>query len=201
MRQREDNDGGEERCVKIDADSKKTNGWKTLKEMKEYLRSEFKKKTTTLERNEGQTYLHFAAYLGDVDAIKILLIEDNAEVNAGDDDEWTALHLAAEKGHVDVAKVLIQNGADVNAVDKDKETALHVAAENEHADVAKVLIQNGADVNAVPKNKWTALHRASRNGHVDVAKVLLQNGADVHAVTKKKSTQKMSMLNCKRILS
>ena len=30
----------------------------------------------------------------------------------------TALHYAAENGHVDVAKVLIQNGADVNAVDE-----------------------------------------------------------------------------------
>ena len=33
--------------------------------------------------------------------------------------EWTALHYAARDGHVDVAKVLLQNGADVNAVDKD----------------------------------------------------------------------------------
>ena len=55
------------------------------------------------------------------------------------------------EGHVDVAKVLIQNGADVNAVDKDKWTALHFAAEKGHVDVAKVLIQNGADVNAVDK--------------------------------------------------
>ena len=73
-----------------------------------------------------ETYLHFAAYLGDVDATK-MLIEDNAEVNAGDERQ-TALHWAAEKGHVDVAKVLIQNGADVNAVDIYKMTALHFAA-------------------------------------------------------------------------
>ena len=40
-------------------------------------------------------------------------------------DKWTALHYAAQKGHVDVAKVLIQNGADVNAVEEDNWTALH----------------------------------------------------------------------------
>ena len=39
-RQREDNDGDDGKCVKIDGDSKKTNGSKSLKEMKEYLRSE-----------------------------------------------------------------------------------------------------------------------------------------------------------------
>ena len=32
--------------------------------------------------------------------------------------DGTSLHIAAKNGHVDVAKVLIQNGADVNAVDE-----------------------------------------------------------------------------------
>ena len=61
----------------------------------------------------------------------------------------TALHFAAIYGHVDVAKVLIQNGADVNAVDVQKCTALHRGAQKGHVDVAKVLLENGADVNAV----------------------------------------------------
>ena len=65
--------------------------------MKKYLRSEFQKKTTTWETNQGQTYLHFAAYLGDVDATR-MLIEDNADVNAGDFKGWTALHIAARDG-------------------------------------------------------------------------------------------------------
>ena len=110
-----------------------------------------KKGRRCLERNEGQTYLHFAAYLGDVDATK-MLIEDNAEVNAVDDDKWTALHLAAEKGHVDVAKVLIQNGADVNAVDERQMDGTSLRSSEGHVDVVKVLIQNGADVNAVHKD-------------------------------------------------
>ena len=50
-------------------------------------------------------------------------------MKAGDERKQTALHYAAWHGHVDVAKVLIQNGADVNAVDKNKSTALHWAAE------------------------------------------------------------------------
>ena len=57
------------------------------------------------------------------------------------------------KGHVDVAKVLIQNDADVNAVDKWKQSVLMLTAGKGHADVAKVLIQNGADVNAVEERQ------------------------------------------------
>jgi ankyrin repeat protein len=97
------------------------------------------------------------------------------------------MHFAAREGHVDVAKVLIQNGADVNAIDGGKRTALHCAAVY-NRDVAKVLIQNGADVNAVQKNKWTALFFAAQEGHVDVVKVLIQNGADVNAVDEKETT-------------
>ena len=37
------------------------------------------------------------------------------------EDKGTALHYAAAGGHVDVAKVLIQNGADMNAVSKGKD--------------------------------------------------------------------------------
>ena len=108
MRERGGNEGGDKRkSVKIDGDSKKKiNRWKSLKEMKEYLRSEFEKKTETWERRRGGTYLHFTAYLGDVDATK-MLVEDNAEVNAGDERKQTALHFACYGGHVDVAKVLI----------------------------------------------------------------------------------------------
>ena len=150
MKESENVDGEDERCVKIDTDSKKTNGWKTLKELKEYLRSEFEKKAESWEREryEGETFLHFAACLGDVDAMK-MLIEDSAEVNASDEIERTALHWAAEQGHVDVAKVLIQNGADVNAVDHFKATALHFAIKNYYKDIALRLLCFGADLDMV----------------------------------------------------
>tara|TARA_A100001015_G_scaffold199993_1_gene223305 strand:- start:447 stop:1361 length:915 start_codon:yes stop_codon:yes gene_type:complete len=187
MSEREDDRGGDAKGVMVDGDSKKTNGWKSLKEMKEYLRSEFEKKAEYWQKQGGETYLHFAAYLGDVDATK-KLIEDKAEVNAVDERKETALHRAAQEGHAEVAKVLIQNGADLNAVDKCNVTALHLAALNGHADIAKVLIQNGADVNAVHGGKMTALHFAAWHGHVAVAKVLIQKGVDVNAVSKDKST-------------
>ena len=71
MRDGEGDGGGHERCAKVDGGSKKSNGWKRLKEMKNYLRSEFEKKVKSWEGMKGGTYLHFAAYLGDVYATKM----------------------------------------------------------------------------------------------------------------------------------
>ena len=83
----------------------------------------------------------------------------------------TALHFAAEFGHVDVAIVLIQNGVDVRAVTNIKWTALHCAAENGSVDVVKVLVQNGADMNALNCDSKTALGVAATQYGVTVRQV------------------------------
>ena len=46
-----------------------------------------------------------------------VLIEHRANVNAQDQDEWTALHVAADRGHTATVDALIQGRADVNAGD------------------------------------------------------------------------------------
>ena len=67
-----------------------------------------------------------------------MLIQNGADINAVAKN-YTAIHCAAQNGHVDVAEVLIQNSVDVNAVQENKYTALHDAAQNGHVDVAKVI--------------------------------------------------------------
>jgi hypothetical protein len=54
----------------------------------------------------------------DVNAVRKLLEEDAALVNARDYDSRTPLHVAALHGWHDVAECLIANGADVNAQDR-----------------------------------------------------------------------------------
>ena len=160
-RERDENEdgGGEEKRMKINEELDFLEMLETLKKMKEnlkkvkeFLQSEFEKKCPVEKRREGETHLHYAAFLGHVEATKVLL-GNGAEVNAVDEDKRVPLHLAAQEGHVDVAKVFIHNGADVNAVKENKLTALHLAAQEGHVDVAKVLLQNGAEVNAVDEHK------------------------------------------------
>lgn len=59
-----------------------------------------------------------AAAKGDLDGVKKLLATPSVDVNAGDYDKRTALHLASGEGHIDVIKLLIQHNADVNCEDR-----------------------------------------------------------------------------------
>ena len=66
--------------------------------------------------------LHWAVYLGDIDAVK-LLVRAGARVNTPDVYGATALHWAAWSGNHSIAKVLLNNGANCRSVDLKKRTA------------------------------------------------------------------------------
>jgi ankyrin repeat protein len=91
------------------------------------------------------------------------------------------LHLASEKGHINVARVLLEHGVDVNARDRNRFTSLHLASKEGHTDVAQFLLEHGVDVNAWGNLRSTALHLASERGRLEVIRLLLEHGADVEA--------------------
>jgi ankyrin repeat protein len=57
----------------------------------------------------------------------------------------TALMYAAQGGHFEVAKLLIEKGAEVNK--QYRMTELMYATQGGHFEVAKLLVEKGADVN------------------------------------------------------
>lgn len=73
------------------------------------------------------------------------LLRDGADPNTRYQSS-TVLHLAAQKGDVAVAAMLIEAGADIHAEDEFGWTALQQAAAFGHADVARLLISVGSDV-------------------------------------------------------
>jgi len=135
------------------------------------------------------TPLHYAAFCGLYDIAKILATECPKGVNSQSfDDASTPLHLTSRKGHVDVARMLVERGADVSAQAQDGRTPLHWASEWGHVDVARMLVERGADVSAQAQDGRTPLHWALEWGHVDVARMLVERGADVSAQKKDGTT-------------
>ena len=125
---------------------------------------------------------------GNTTAIRELLAKG---ANAGFKSDWsgyTPLHVAAEWGSVDAAKVIIAAGAKVDAVDSSGCTPLICASALGRTEVAELLLSNGADVNAPDKKGYTALHWACEEGRPEAVKLLISKGADLNARDKSLAT-------------
>ncbi|XP_046984069.1 ankyrin-3-like [Schistocerca americana] len=130
-----------------------------------------------LSGEEKGKMLIVAAKEGSVSKVRTL-VAMGADVEAKDDDKWTALHWAARRGHVEVVRRLLEDGADVNARDRWQNTPLHMAAWIGNAAVVRLLAASSADPNARDQSGITPLHYAARRGHADAATALLEAGAD-----------------------
>ena len=85
------------------------------------------------ELNDRSMKLIEASYSGDVKQINELL-QNNIDVNIRDEEGFTPLMLAADRGHKDAVKVLLAAGADVNIVNNNYDTALFIAARGQSKD-------------------------------------------------------------------
>lgn len=114
-------------------------------------------------------------------------------VDARDGLGQTALLIAANKGHLDVARLLLDHGADVNSkAGAIQSFPLVESCLQGHTDMARLLLSRGANVNATLAPGETTLMCAAVLGNVEYAKVLLEYGADVRIANKKGETAVMS---------
>jgi len=124
------------------------------------------------EQDDLGKQIRTAAKEGNLMEVKNLL-ESGVAPNPPDKDGWIALMEAAQAGHAEVCKLLLDYGADPKATIKLGEwgmSALHYAARNGHLEVAKVLapVSKLAEKNFQSK---TAAEVAKAAGYKDIAKV------------------------------
>jgi ankyrin repeat protein len=127
-----------------------------------------------------------AAMQGNRDAVKALL-KDGADVNTAQGDGMTALHWAAQKGDVELAKTLLYAGANIKATTRiGGYSPLLIASRNGNTALIETLLAGGADANAATTNGTTALMLAAQAGNTAAVQALLDRGADVNAKEKVK---------------
>ncbi len=110
------------------------------------------------------------------------LLQGGADVNAAQGDGMTALHWAAEHGHLELAEILLYAGAHPDPATRvGSYTPLMVGARSGEGAVVARLLEAGADVDAATGTGVTALHLAAGSGTVDGVTALLDHGAEVDA--------------------
>uniref|UniRef100_A0A8D0HSE5 Acyl-CoA-binding domain-containing protein 6 n=1 Tax=Sphenodon punctatus TaxID=8508 RepID=A0A8D0HSE5_SPHPU len=67
------------------------------------------------------------------------------DVNMRDEEGRTLLHWACDRGHKELASILLQNTANINSQDDEGQTALHYASACEFLDIVELLLKSGAD--------------------------------------------------------
>lgn len=121
-------------------------------------------------REQANKILLEAAAFGNEMALRKAL-EDGAEIEAQDERGWSALSLAAWKGHASCVKKLIKEGAALEPKGGGRAPALHWAARRGREKIVGMLLEAGA----------AGLILAVRAGHARVARELLEAGADAEA--------------------
>jgi acyl-CoA-binding protein len=116
---------------------------------------DYKEPATQEERLERD--LHIAARDNQPERLKELLLmqsttspttttpPSNVNPNSLDETGQTALHLAADRGHLECVQILLDHGADVQATDQEGISILQAAVIAGHFEMCRLLLQKGAD--------------------------------------------------------
>ena len=114
--------------------------------------------------------LHQAVYANNIESVKSLLV-NGADINQLGLSVYSSespLHTAVSNGHMDIARLLLEQGANVDIRGKNDFTPLHHATYNGNLDMVKLLFNAGADITARNYRGHTPLSCARDGGRVEV---------------------------------
>ncbi|XP_050993076.1 transient receptor potential cation channel, subfamily N, member 1 isoform X2 [Labeo rohita] len=149
---------------------------------------------TAVTRQSGETPLHYCTRVGNTATLQEMLsnVPSNqlqTAINKHAKNGRSPLLLAAEQGHTEVVKILLQNNARVDVFDEEGKAAIHLAAEQGHQDIVDVLLAHKAFVNVKTKQGLTPLHLSAQSGSAQLVRLLVEtHQASVDALSLKKQT-------------
>lgn len=121
--------------------------------------------------------LYFVTLCGIESLVEHLLTTRRQDPNRTGGEQGTPLRAAVLKGHVGVARVLLEHKATVDARDENDSTLLYEAIASGNTDMTQLLISHGADVDARDRLGNSPLHNAARFKNLDIVEVIFEGCA------------------------
>lgn len=114
---------------------------------------------------------------GNIQVLRDMIDSGFLRPDHADKSGWTILMEAANKGDLEIVKLLVESGADVNAKDRDGKTALINAAYWQRTEIIKYLVYKKAYIDIKGGDGRSALEVARDKGNDKTVKLLLSLGA------------------------
>ncbi|CAE7943684.1 ANK1 [Symbiodinium necroappetens] len=93
---------------------------------------------------------------------------------------WTALSFAAQRGHLELVRRLLDGSVRPDAGTHDRWSPLFLAVSTGHSDVARLLIERSADLDRQDDDGWTPLLLAAGEGDYELVELLVNATANPH---------------------
>ncbi len=129
------------------------------------------------------TLLNTASCFGLTDIVHIL-INAGANVNIGDDNNYTPLYNASKNGHSRVVEILLQADAEIDNPEIDGRTPLCASVFYKQPRITDILINAGADINYQSLRGNAPLHDAAWIGDRESLNLLINAGVDIFQTDK-----------------
>ncbi|XP_021654457.2 protein VAPYRIN [Hevea brasiliensis] len=122
-------------------------------------------------QSKGWSDLHVAIALDRTEEV-LDSLDSFGPLDLRDKEGRTPLHLAASRGNIKCARVLVESGADKDAMSKDGRTALYRAAANGDHRMVQMLIEMGCDPTIADDRGRSAFDVARDKGYDEILETL-----------------------------